>query len=159
MTLNRIAYGYKRRDRDFDGLAITPGKHFIDNNNTAYMERRAMLSACRPDVVVVVLSMGDFGKGAGAKRVKDAILATGAAIEGPDDRVSPLPSKAGRKGVGFTEDQLKWACALWLDPMRSEKSVLERVFSETGIVANRDQMNYICRRKPKKEAAKKGENK
>lgn len=154
MERKRIAYGVNRRDKDFRLLGVPLDKIFIDNNLTDGEEKRAMVATCRDDVTVVVLSMGDFGKGAGAKRFKDAILATGAIIEGPDDRDDPLPKKTGPRGLGFTDEQVDWACALWLDPLRSERSVLARIKDETEIEANRDQMNYLCRRKPKLKAAK-----
>lgn len=154
MSINKVAYGVNRSDKDFRNLGVPVGKIFIDNRQTGEEEKRALFAALREGVVVVVLSMGDLGKGAGAKRFKDAILKTGATIEGPDDRDDPLPKKAGRRGIGFTPEQVDWACAMWLDPLRSENSVLIRVKDETGIEANRHQMNYLCRRKPKLKASK-----
>ena len=154
MSIRKVAYGVNRSDRDFRNLGVPIDKIFIDNKMTGEEEKRAMFAAIDEGVVVVVLSMGDFGKGAGAKRFKDAILAKGATIEGPDDRDDPLPRKSGRRGIGFTPEQVDWACALWLDPLRSERSVLARIKTETEIEANRDQMNYLCRRKPKLKASK-----
>ena len=145
----RIAYGYNRSDKQFADSRISGDKYFIDNDKTGREELMAALMAVRPGVVVVVIQLSDFGKGAKAKNVKAEIEANGGIIE----VIGTAAPKAKGRGseIGFNDEELQWACELWNNPLRDKANVLARIWAKTGQQPDRHQMNYLCRRKEKRK--------
>lgn len=142
----RIAYGYNRSEKQFSEHDIFVDKFFIDNDGTGRKELEDLFKAVKAGVTVVVLQKKDFGNGARAKQVQTEIEALGATVEIATDGKS-----TGRDtSVNFTDDQLKWACALWNDRKRDKGVVLRRITEKTGQTVDRHQMNYLCRRKQKR---------
>lgn len=140
MTNNvRIAYGYLRSDRDFKSFNITDNKIFIDNENTDREELRAALVACREGMTLVVLQVSDFGPGAKAKQIREAMEAKGVTLEVPVAE----PKKRGRKlrGEISTADE-KWARAIFMDLHRTRTSAVKRINDRTGLELTYDQLYY-----------------
>jgi hypothetical protein len=155
----RIAYGVNRHEKDFDGLDIDPDMFAIDSKETFELERQVLGSWLREfqrreteNVVVVILDNGDLGRGAGAAQFRKMITDTGATIEGPKDR-EPTGKKGRPENPHLTEDEEQKVCALWNSGNFREKTIIARVKKQYGVELNRDQLNYICKRKPKRQAA------
>jgi len=160
----RIAYGVNRHEKDFDGLDIEPEMFAIDNKNTFEDERQVLGTWLREfqrrgteNVVVVILHDGDLGRGAGAAQFRKMITDTGATIEGPKDRQSTPKPRGRRPKPHLTEEQEQKVCALWNGGGFKQSTIIARVKKEYGVTLDTDQLNYICKRKPKQraEAAKK----
>lgn len=156
----RIAYGVNRHENDFDGLDIEPEMFAIDNKDTLENERQVLGTWLREferrkteNVVVVILHDGDLGRGAGAAAFRKMITDTGATIEGPKNRPT-VPKQRGRRvEPHLTEEQEQKVCALWNGGGFKQTTLIARVKKEYGVELNRDQLNYICKRKPKQRAA------
>lgn len=146
----RLAYGYNRSDKQFSGCRISPNKYFIDNARTNRRELEDAMLTVREGVVVVVMKLSDFGSGARAKQVREYIEEQGGSIEVIGESAQKL-GRGRKTNVKFTDDELDWACALWNSPLREKSAVLARIQAKTGQAPNRDQMNYLCRRKPQRQ--------
>lgn len=155
----RIGYGVNRHEREFDGLGIETGMIAIDNKDTLETERKVLRNWIREykrrgikEITVVILDKGDLGIGQGAAKFRKEIIDDGATIEDPTDRPS-TPKKRGRPAKPLlTEEQEQRVCALWNGGGFKEKTVIARVKQEYGIELDRDQLNYICKRRPKRRA-------
>lgn len=147
----RIAYGFKRSDRDFREHNVDLDRVFIDNPATEKEELRAVLAAVRPGVTVVVLQTGDFGPGAKATQVCREIESRGGKVEVPEKVVGVRGRKP--KGVMSAKDE-RWARGLWLDPALTKSHVLKRIQKRTGITFTRDQLNYRFIGKQRRAAKK-----
>jgi hypothetical protein len=155
----RIAYGVNRHEKDFDCLDIDPEMIAIDNKETLENERKVLGSWLREfqrrgteNVVVVILHDGDLGRGAGAAQFRKMITDTGATIEGPKDRPSTPKPRGRRVKPHLTDEQEQKVCALWNGGGFKQATLIARVKKEYGVELNRDQLNYICKRKPKQRA-------
>ena len=155
----RIAYGVNRHEKEWDGLDIDPDMFAIDDKTTFELQRQVLGTWLREfqrreteNVVVVILDNGDLGRGAGAAQFRKMITDTGATIEGPKDR-APTGKKGRPEKPHLTEEQEQAVCALWNSGNYREKTIINRVRKEHGVTLNRDQLNYICKRKPKQRAA------
>jgi hypothetical protein len=155
----RIAYGYNRHEKDFDGLDIDPDMFTLDDKKT-FEDQRQVLGAWLREfqrrktegVVVVILDNGDLGRGAGAAQFRKMITDTGATIEGPKDRPS-AGSKGRPERPHLTEDQEQKVCALWNGNNFRQSTLISIIKRDYGVELNRDQLNYICKRKPARKAA------
>lgn len=156
----RIAYGYNRSEKDFDGFDIDPDMFTIDKKDTFEDERQVLGSWIREykrsgveNVTVVILDNGDLGIGAGAAKFCKMIIDDGATIEGPNDR--PSNAKKGRPEYPkLSPDDEHQICALRNSGNFKDKTLIARVKKEYGILLNRAQFNYICKRKLKREVEK-----
>lgn len=150
----KIAYGLNRREKEFAGMDIYPGKFFIDTKESGQAEREAMLLCVKPGVTVVVLSMADLGRGAGQVSIVKAIEAAGGTVEArePLRPVSvPLPEK------GLASEQEAEICRIWCNKALSEETRLIRIREFLGRDIAKAQVYYICVTKKKRlvEKAKK----
>ncbi len=93
--MGRIGYGYKRRERDFDGLEID--KLYLDYPGTDRIERHdAIAVAGRPGDVLVLLASGDLGRGREVAMLKDQITKKGMTIELAEQEKSGPTAPPGR---------------------------------------------------------------
>lgn len=147
----RIAFGLNRREKEFSGLDIYPGKFFIDTKESGQLEREAMLHTVKKGVTVVVLSMADLGRGAGQVSIVKAIESAGGSIEvreAPKLASQPLPEK------GLTDAQEAEICRVWGNKALSEETRLIRIKEFMGHEIAKAQVYYICVTKLKRAAAK-----
>lgn len=147
MVFMKIAYGLNRREKQFVGLDIVPGKYFIDTDETKQSEREAMLRCVVDGVTVVVLSMADLGRGAGQASIVKAIEEAGGKVllvEGRDGPLSPLVSK------GLTPEQEEQMCRLWGNKALSEATRLVRIQEAFGKPIGKAQVYYVCVTKKKR---------
>ena len=141
-----IAYGHNRSDRELRklGFEYEKGKVFIDGKGTDRAELTAMLAACRPGVVVVMIQLSDLGPGAKANQMRKAIEATGARVHVPEKELQ----KRGPKLKGeIPADKMEWAQALYDNKALTRKQVAERIEAETGVRLSRGQLAARFERK------------
>lgn len=147
----RIAYGLNRREKSFATANITPGKFFIDTDNSKQLEREAMLHCVRPGVTVVVMAKKDLGTGAGQVSIIKAIEAAGGSVEvleGAKDAPPPLSE------TEMNAAQEAEICRIWGNKALSEATRLIRIEEYLGKPMEKAQVYYVCVTKPKRKKAR-----
>ncbi|MEO1749384.1 MAG: hypothetical protein AAFR27_12355 [Pseudomonadota bacterium] len=143
----RVGYGWRRKDKSFDGLNLSSGKLFMDTVGTQRIHRTELLKFVRDrQCTVVLVAYGDLGAGVELKRIKEMIAEYGGIIEGPNERGEQREKrKAGRNPKQeWTDAELRAVCPLWYDQMLSAEYVIGRAADITKRPQDRNTINRAC---------------
>lgn len=160
MIIRRVAYGFKRSDRDFVHLDINPSKYFIDVQGSKRQQRADLIrQLTRPDIVVVVLAYGDIGAGKEIATIRRLIADAGATIEGPDERGENKPkARRGRKSKADWSniETSREVCNYWYAEYLSTGYVEDKASDILGGPVDRNSLNYRCGPRDGSKAKDKG---
>ena len=142
----RIGYGYERAESLFDGLDVD--RVLLDTAGTYRVERSALFKSgtLRAGDTLVLLALGDFGRGFGLAKFQAMLEDRNVTIEVCPPDVTP--GKRGRPAT-FTpdstqDDQIK---ALWHDRAYTLAYVLKRAGEIMGHDVARHQLAHRYKRR------------
>ncbi len=142
----RIGYGYERAESLFDGLDVE--RVLIDTAGTHRVERASLFDSgrLRPGDTLVLLALGDFGRGFGLTKFQQMVADRGATIE-----VCPPDVDRGKRGrpATFTPDSTQddQISALWLNRAYTLNYVLKRAGEIMGYAVARHQLSHKYKRR------------
>jgi len=146
----RIGYGYERAESLFSGLDV--GRVLIDTNRTYRTERASLFTPgmMRPGDTVVLLALGDLGKGFGLTRFRAMLEAVGVELEICPPDVAH--AKRGRPATFNPDDQQQDQIrTLWRDPAFTLAYVLKRTGEIMGYEVRRHQLSHRYGKREKQE--------
>ncbi len=137
----RIGYGYERAETLFDDLGVD--RVLIDTAQTHRVERASLFDSgrLRPGDTLVLLALGDFGRGFGLAKFQAKLAGLGVTIEVCPPDVTP--GKRGRPAT-FTpdstqDDQIR---TLWHSTPHTLSYVLKRAGEVMGYDVKRHQLSH-----------------
>ena len=137
----RIGYGYERAESLFKDLGCE--EVLIDTAKTYRTERAALFASgrLRPGDVLVLLGLGDFGRGFGLAKFQAMLAERDVTIEVCPPSVEP--AKRGRP-TAFNPDgnQDDLMLALWRDRAYTLAYVLKRAGEIMGYAVARHQLSH-----------------
>ena len=142
----RIGYGYERAESLFSDLGCD--SVLIDTPATHRTERAALFKSgrLRPGDTLVLLALGDFGRGFGLAKFQVMLLERGVYIE-----ICPPDVTPGKRGCPATftpdstqDDQIK---ALWHSTPHALAYVLKRAGEIMGHDVKRHQLSHRYKRR------------
>lgn len=133
----RIGYGYKRRDKDFDGWDCE--KVFVDTPATMREERRALFLALEPGDTLFMFKPGDLGYGRELKALREILADNNVSIEYP-----PQPTDGRGRPAQFDPEPAddQYIRTMWKDQTFSQAYVLRVASERTGKEVKRHQLVY-----------------
>lgn len=137
----RVGYGYERAERDFGEASVD--RVWIDTRSTDRMERAAMLEmGLRPGDTVVLLALGDLGRGTDLRAVRRRLEEMRVTVEVQSSTKEPKPRGRPR---AFTPDAMqdRQIKKLWYaDGMYTMQYVLRRTEEIMGQSVSRNQLDH-----------------
>ena len=137
----RIGYGYERAESLFAGLDVD--RVLIDTSRTFRTERAALFAPgmLRTGDTLVLLALGDFGRGFGLAKFQAMLADHGVTIDVCPPDV--MPGKRGRPAT-FTPDsnQDDQMLTLWRDRAYTLAYVLRRAGEIMGYDVRRHQLSH-----------------
>ena len=153
-----IAYGVKRKEREFSHVPYMDGQIYIDTDQSLEAEREILLDlvedkAPHYKIVIAVLETKDFGRGIGYKSFVKAVESRGGTVK----LYPPKASAKAKKETGnpiLTDEQTDKVCVVWANNGLSEASRIARINNLEGVPKlDKSQIYYVCVTKPKRQAA------